>query len=269
MKRPLTILCTALAVALAAHFSNCFAAEEPAAKPAAVGKYKLPEDPEAAVIVLDFKGGFTPPRISEEPTMTIRADGSVVIPAKFEGQKSFRGKISREELNELLDFAIEENKFLEYDAAKVAEKLAAGGPRFAVADAATTVLKINVNGETKEASHYALGMTRNVEELQRLFAIQQRLMQLQSVIQLGGQEQVKKWLAVVNTELKAKFPDAPALTLEDFNSGGERGDGSIYASFQRIVKGDDPAAPPSEVISGFVNKPAEGEPRINVNYRKS
>jgi hypothetical protein len=262
-----TNLAAALAVVCSTIISHNVRAEEPD-NPGNRGDYKLPEDPEAPVIVLDFKGGFTPPRISDEPTMTIRADGVVVIPKRFEGQKSFRGKISREELIDLLDFAVKENKFFEYDEAKVAEKLAKGGPRIAVADAATTVIKINAGGESKEVSHYALGMLgKGVEELQQLYAIQRRLMQVQSVVQMGGKEVVKKWLAAVNAELKDKFPAAPPLKVSDLASGGQRADGSLYVSFQRVVK-KEADGPPAEVTSGFLNKPADGEPQINVNYRK-
>lgn len=263
-----TSLAAALAVVSLTIIRHNLRAEEPD-KPEDMGDYTLPDDPETPVIVLDFKGGFTPPRISDEPAMTIRADGVVVIPKRFEGQKSFRGKISREELNDLLDFAIKENKFLEYDPAKVGEKLAEVGPRVAVADAAATVIRINVNGESKEVSHYALGMLgQGIEELQQLYAIQRRLMQVQSVVQLGGKEEVKKWLEAVNAELKDKFPAAPPLEASDLASGGQRADGSLYVSFQRVVK-DEADGPPAEVTSGFVNKPADGEPQINVNYRKS
>lgn len=232
---------------------------------AAVGmKYALPADPQAAVIVLDFKGGFTPPRISEEPTMTIRAGGDIVIPAKFEGQKAYKGKISPEELQQLLAFIIEKQKFLEYDPAKVREKLNAGGPRIAIADAATTVIRVTVGGETKEVSHYALGMGAKVEELVRLAAIQRRLLQVQSVVQLGGKEQLAKWLEVVNAELKKQHPDVKPFTADDFQSGGERTDGSVYVSFSRST-GDDPAK--AHNTSAFVNKPAGGEAKITVSHR--
>jgi len=263
-----TNLAVAVAVVSLTFISPNLRAEEPDG-PGNMGDYKLPDDPEAPVIVLDFKGGFTPPRISDEPAMTIRADGVVVIPKRFEGQKSFRGEISREELNDLLDFAIKENKFLEYDPAKVGEKLAEAGPRVAVADAAATVIRISVNGESKEVSRYALGMLgQGVKELQQLYAIQRRLMQVQSVIQLGGKQEVKKWLAAVNAELKDKFPAASPMKISNLASGGQRADGSLYVSFQRVVK-KEADGPPAEVTSGFVNKPADGEPQINVNYRKS
>jgi hypothetical protein len=239
--------------------------DNPSQKAPATGmKYALPDDPKAAVIVLDFKGGFTPPRISDEPTLTIRADGAVDIPAKFEGQKAFKGKLDIEEVQQLLAFIIEKQKFLEYDPAKVREKLAAGGPRLAVADAATTVIRVTVDGRTKEASHYALGIGGKIEELERLAAIQRRLMQVQSVVQLGGKDQVAKWLEPINAELKKQHPDAAPLTGDDLQSGGERVDGSVYLSFARTV-GDDPAA--ARITSAFVNKPAAGEAKITVTHR--
>lgn len=254
------------ALILAAH-GRCAADETNQQAPGGMGKYALPDDPDAPVIVLDFKGGFTPPRISEEPALTIQADGDVVIPARFEGQKSFRGKISRREIDQLLDFAIVANDFFKYDADKVAQELAGKGPGLRIADAATTVIRITANGRTKEVSHYALGMGRGVKQLDQLAAIQRRLLRVQSIVQLGGKENVKKWLAVVNAELKKKFPDAPPLSADDLQSGGERGDGSVYVSFQRMRQSDEEGGP-AEVASGFVNKPADGPAQVNVVYRK-
>jgi hypothetical protein len=227
-------------------------------------KYALPDDPKAAVIVLDFKGGFTPPRTSDEPTMTIRAGGSVEIPARFAGQKAYKGELTREDLQELLAFIIEKQEFFKYDAAKVREKLGAGGLRPQVADAATTVIRVTANGETKEVSHYALGFGAKVKELDQLSAIQQRLMRVQAVVQLGGKAEIGKWLELVNAELKKLHPDVAPFTADNLQHGGDRGDGSIYVSFARSV-GDDPAT--AKHTSAFVIKPVTGDPKITVTHR--
>ena len=229
--------------------------------------YALPTDPQAAVIVLDFQGGFTPPRTSEKPNLTIRRDGSIEIPARFVGQKSFAGKIDQDELQTLLDFIIRENEFFEYDAAAVAAKLAKAGPRFAVADAATTVIKVNTTGKSKEVSHYALGIGTSVPELDRLKAIQQRLMRVQSVVQLGGKEQVAKWLDIANEQLKAQHPDVAPLMADHLQSGGKRSDGSVYISFARIIPRADGKSGAAATTSAFINRPAKGKQTVTVAHR--
>jgi len=169
--------------------------------------YQLPKDPKAAIIILDYKGGFTPPRTSDKPAMTIQADGTVLLPARFAGQKSFRGKLTSVELHNLLEFIIFKNQFIKYDKKAVQAKLAKiGGPRLRIADAATVVIRVDIPRYKKKVTRYALGMGRDrqVKELRQLSDIHRRLQQVSSVVRLGGTKAVAKWLKLANAQLKAK-----------------------------------------------------------------
>ncbi len=256
--------------------NDSFAQDKPAAgKPneAAPGKakpHKLPADKKATVVSLDYRGGFTPPRLNASPTLSILADGTVLIPKNYEGQKAFEGKLAPDELQELLDFIVVKNEFFAYDPKAVQAKLNKGGPRPIVADAATVVIKVSCDDTTKEASQYALGFgSDTVKEVGQLVAIKNRLERVRSVIQLGGPEKLAKWVDLANKQLKADFPQVKPLSADDLQSGGERVDNSYYVHFSRTVVDAGAKPPTTTVTTAFVNQPAAGEPRVSVSHNTS
>lgn len=227
-------------------------------------EHTLPKDKQAAVITLDYKGGFTPPRSSDKPALTILADGTVKMPARFQGQKSYDGKITQAELQELLDFAIDGQKFFEYDPKKVAEKKLAQGPQIQVADAATTVIRIQADGQDKEFSHYALGFGTDIDELKRLAVVQQRLQRLMATIQIGGNEKVQEFLKRANEKLKEKHPGAAPLTTENFQSAHEGPENSKFVQFVRQV--NDAEGKQVNFTAVSFNEQANGKSDVQVNY---
>ena len=244
-------------------------AEDKPAKPA----FKLPKDPKAVVISFDWKGGFTPPRKNMAPVLSILADGTLLMPDRFGMAKDVTGKITRKELQDLLRFAITENKFFKFDAAKVKEKVrkaSAGRPRIAIADAPSSVVEIKLAGKSHKASYYALGFAarqyKTVAELQQLYAIQQRLNRLMNVTRLGGKKEVAKMLVLANVHLKKKFPKAAPLTASDLQSAGVRRDGSKYVSFSRYGKRAD-GKPDGTYANVFIQIKGDTEPKVTVRAK--
>lgn len=259
-----------LALALTAGLFALEAKAQEAAKPPV---YELPKDPKAAVIVLDYKGGFTPPRVSDKPAMTIHADGSILLPARFQGQKEYTGKLSPDELQELLHFIVGKNDFFGYDAKAVAAKIAkaeAGKPRIMIADAASTHIEVTVNGKTHKADRYALGMragAADVPEVGRLQNIQQRLQREMSTIQFGGKERVLEYLKLANAELKAKHPDVAPLAVEHFSSGVEHATGDRFVTYSRQNPSDDGKPENMGVTMVTINHKQGEMPKITVTQR--
>lgn len=232
--------------------------------------YKLPKDKKAAVITLDHKGGFTPRRVSDAPVLSILADGTIKMPDRFGFSKDVNGKMSQKELQALLRFIIKENKFFEYDKAKVAAKMkkaAAGRNIPRVADASTLVIEVKIAEKSNKASQYALGLMANqyktVAEIQQLSAINRRLNRLMNTVRLGGEKELKKNLALVNAELKKKFPKAKALTKHEFQSCYIRKDGSKTVSFNRLGRTAD-GKYDRTYVRATIQYPAKGEPKIFV-----
>lgn len=259
MFQPVRLLLLVFAVTLA---SSALAQDKDREKAKKV--FKLPRNKKATVVSLDFQGGFTPPRLKNTPTMSILADGTVQIPANYQGQTERNGEVSADDLQALLRFLVEECKLLEFDEKSIKAKIAKqGGPRAIIADAATTVIRVTVNGKTKEARWYP-SPGADLKELRQFQAARMRLMQVRSVVELGGKKEALQWLDLANKELKAKHPKVKPLMFEHLQSGGVRANGSVYVSITR-VEGDDPKK--RIVTSVFINKLADKPPKVTVTYR--
>ncbi len=229
-------------------------------------QYELPKDPSAVVISLDYRGGYTVPRIGDSPIMSILADGTITIPTTTAGQKALRGKLNERELQQLLDYILRENRFFEYDENAVKAKLAAGGPRVAVSDAMTVIIRVVADGKHKQVSieNLGVGMGQRIAEIEQMQAIKARLERIRSVVQLGGMQQVASWLRLINARLIAEHPEAKPLQLEHLQGGGERADGSKYLSLARVTP--TVGEKTSTVTSILVIQPAGGEPQFNITH---
>ena len=74
--------------------------------------HKLPADGKAAVVTMDVKGG----RILHKgtaPALTVSADGSLIVGDLWGGDRRVEGKINSDDLQALLRFILDEQKFAE------------------------------------------------------------------------------------------------------------------------------------------------------------
>jgi len=196
--------------------------------------------------------------------------------------KDIKSHITAPELQELLRFIIDENKFFEYDKAKVAAKIKDAskpkkGPNGVVefqpriADAATTEIYVKADGKENEASRYALGMMfgpqKNIEELKQLVAIKNRLQRVMVVAHAGGPVEVAKIVKQANMYLKKKYPTAKPFDKSHLTSAAVRADGSKFYYFSRYKKGTDGTAKTATYTNVRMTFPVKGEPKIMVNAK--
>lgn len=235
--------------------------------------YRLPKDPKAVVISFDYKGGFTPRPRNTAPVLSILADGTVLMPDRYGFSKDVKGKISRSELQDLLRFAIERNKFFSYDPKKVKAKIREAEkdkPVPRIADAPSSVFEIRTADRTHKVSHYALGMVgrfyKGVDELQQLYAIQQRLNRLMNETRLGGKGELGKILNLANAELKKQHPKAKPLSIADLRSVNIRRDGTKSVSFYRFGKTAD-GKPNRTYVGVGIQIPVKGDPKVSIRAK--
>jgi hypothetical protein len=158
--------------------------------------HALPADPGAAVIRWQSEGGQAGQEAG--PDLVVRADGTVTVGSRLTGGRPVEGRIPAEQLQELLDFALDENRFLEIDAAELERQIAAsqrtqaeaGSAGGAVAvptgppylDAGTTVLMIAADGRRHEVRQQGLFAAARehpeIGALAQLRAIELRLLEL-------------------------------------------------------------------------------------------
>jgi hypothetical protein len=238
---------------------------------AAAKKHTLPADPKTPVIVLEFQGGFTPPRKNNEPALTIRADGTAILGAPFGMRKRIEHELGEERLQELLRYILDEKKLGEFNAKDVQGEIrqiqqAKGGLGLHVADAATTSVRVNADGKEMEAKYYAVGMVARqypeVEPLAALYDVQRHLQGVMNEIYAGGPEGVARLVKMANEALKQEASAVPGFTAEHLTSATRMADGRLSAHFSRTEELEGDRVRHS---SANLKIPAEGEPEVNAH----
>jgi len=155
-------------------------------KPAIV----LPRDPKAVVLTFDpGAGGFV--RKGEAPQLKIQADGQVTVVSPHDGTKK-EGKLTAQELDELLRFVVQDKDFYSLTTAKIdagIQDAAGKGPFIAVGGAGTSTITVENDGKKHEvkyrgASAY-LRTYPKVEPLARYVAVEKRLSDLAQSVAKG------------------------------------------------------------------------------------
>ncbi len=251
-----SILVSTVALALLAAPARGQDAETPAPR------YALPDDPAAVVLSLDWRGGYAPPRESERPQLEVRADGTLVVPDRSGGDAHLTDRLSPDELQELLRFALDERRLLAFDAERVAAQIARHDDVLVlVEDAATTVVAVDLPGHRGEARFDALDLFArehpDVRALQDLHAVSRRLQGLMFAVQAGGRASMDRLLAAANAKLVAREPQLAPLGLADVTHVGRAQDGTMTVRLVRRLEED-------RHLVVTVTAPAEGQPSVEV-----
>jgi hypothetical protein len=231
---------------------------------------KLPADANAPVITFDHQGGFIA-RVSKDPMMVIHADGKIIVNDAWGIGEGGEGKLTRDQLQELLRFVVRDCDFFGYDPNKVTKALAEGGLKpaggFAVAapkDGTTVIVRVQAGDKEHEVRCHDVEIYAerypSVKALVQMRDLTRRLRRLQVITSAGGPEAAAEALKLGNAELKKKFPEAPALTLADIFNATTR-DGTTVIQFDR--RKIDPADARTHVWASIV-RPAKGEPKVHV-----
>ena len=233
--------------------------------------YRLPENPKAIVFSYDEQNGFMPPRRDSSPLFSIQSDGTVRMPDVFGSARDVTGKISQRELQELLRFAIEENKFFDYDPAKVKaamQKVEKERQIPQIVDVPESVFEIRTADENHKVRHFAIGMAgeyKEIEEVQRLSTLHRRVMKLMGEIRVGGKVGIRKLLKLANEELKHQYPDVKSLTVENFQGSYRGSDGKISATFSRRGKTAQ-GKPDGSFLVAVLEIPENGDPTVTIRF---
>lgn len=233
--------------------------------------HQLPDDPQALVIVLDYQGGFTPPRQNQDAHLTIRADGSVTTGAPWGERKRLEARLALAELHELLNYILDEQKLGEFDVDSVQRQVRdiqqQRGSFLAIADAPTTVVTVHADGKTWVARYYALSLAARqfpeVLPLQRLLAVERRLQGIYNRLHAGGPDALTRYLELANAALRAKDPQLRPLSADDLQSATSLVNGQVQVNFAR----QEPIGPSqTRYVSVHIRDPGDGTPpMVNAN----
>jgi hypothetical protein len=118
----------------------------------------LPKDPDVVVVQLDYIGGYTPPRKTNDPYLRIRADGRVTLIDPFGKQKTVEVKLSPENVLAFIKFAVAENDFFALDSVAMERAIKDEAKRLklpTILDLPTTVVTIRTADRVHEVKCYA------------------------------------------------------------------------------------------------------------------
>lgn len=198
-------------------------------------QYTLPADPDAVVISLDYQGGRLV-RINDSPTMTIHANGRVVLAQNYSHTKSYESFISSTELQRLLAFIISEQQFFNYDVIRTKQMQTKIRHQPLPVHYATTVINVHTADKHKKVSVAGLNQLPIVEANQRILKISQRLDKIMAMTKLGGTVAVQSLLNSAREFALEKLQKTIAFKPDDLKSGSRRPDGSIFAIFEHVDK---------------------------------
>jgi len=249
---------------------------------ARVIRYALPKNSKQPVIVLRSSGMLRPGGMSGEPLFEIRADGTMIVGA-HPGLRSLRdgfnvvdalcygmhgrvtGRISSDDLKQLLRFALEEKGLATLDEQAVQARMKATG--ISVYDLGTTDLRIHLGGKTYGARFYGawfhVWQYPELKELRGFLAVVSRLHAMIDEMHAGGPEGVKKWLGMVNRHLSTAHPEIRAFTVDDLSDATSLNGAHIVSFCRRERIGEQLRS-----VSARVTADGETKPDIDVSVKE-
>lgn len=208
-------------------------------------KIKFRTDPQHAVITMDVTGGFrapTPPNFKRQPTLQVFGNGRIVCGTQSPNRQSHEGRLTPEQLQQLVEWLVREEKFLEISSAQITQEL--DGYQSLMADGPTTTIKTQLTEQAHEHSVYTLKQTaRDLPDatgLQTLARIEARLRSVKQLGDIGSQEVLDSALAMVNQHLEQELPDANPWTAEQLRTIQRSPNGGLVLTFSRAksISGD-------------------------------
>jgi hypothetical protein len=201
-------------------------ADSPTTRP-----HTLPADAQTPVITLDRNGGMIR-LLNPDPVFQILSDGTAIVGDPFGWGRVVKGKLSLDQLQALLHFILDDEKFADIADADLQMR---GGMR--VTDATMTKISIDADGAGHQCGGAAIEMVAQQagknSPASRFVEIDQRIEAVRRVVALGGDDAVKKLVDAANAKLKTDLPDEPPMQPGDLANARPAADGSDEATFSR------------------------------------
>lgn len=234
VKAQLAVFSTALLIAIS---TNALASDPSAELP-----IQLAEDPSQPVIVLDFPQS----RRADDPSLdfylAIYADGRATVTVPGPRRQQLSGQIPRAEFQQLLAGLLVEHQLLHCQTSRMQQEIASARRERQRPqpghDAATTLIRVHGADSSHEVRCHALGLTASqlpdLPQVCQLFACQQRLENVATIIRAGGYEKVNEALSAANQKLQQQAPRTDLLTCRELSLVDLRPDGTRYLQFSRL-----------------------------------
>ena len=196
------------------------------------------ENKELPVITFDITGGFRgrAPAGNNKPRLQIWPSGKVVCGSSSAEIKDVQSQLDAKELNDLLDFIVNGQKFYELTDEGIKKSIADAGEKIYIADAPTSNFVVNLKRGEHKLSVYGVKFVQKqmpkLKMMKRVSAIEDRLQRVIASAKIGGEDNARSIVKFINKRLKMEYPNAKAMTIDDLRTAQQSADGSITASFE-------------------------------------
>jgi hypothetical protein len=235
---------------------------------------ELPADPKTVVISLDYRGaGPGPGRWSDEPYLVIRADGTATAHNPY-GQRVAKdeGIVEARELQELLQFAVQECSFFECDDEQLRKIIAehtASKKLAEAADAGYAIIRIRTRDKDHEVRLYPVSPwnrspwpdDEQLTLMREMDSFAARLENVFAKLTVSNPKELSTYLQIANDHLKDLHPEQPPLEAEHFHRARRS-----FASTNIAFCG--PAKEPDRFVVVYMEIPKQGPPEVHINIRK-
>lgn len=192
-------------------------------------RYALPEPSGQPVVILSHAGA------GAQPLLQFTNDGQVLT-------RAGKARIDDGRLQELLHFVLSTERFfdIDTDAVKLAihQQNSQRASALAVFNAPTTIMELRLRDRTHRVEVHALEFQAtthaSIPSLQRLVAIQRRLIFESGVALVGGEKELRDLAKRASKALQEKHPErAPFTTDALVGVGRRKTDGAHVVHFRR------------------------------------
>ena len=210
---------------------------------------QLPMDLDDPVFEYDSFGGMrmaVPKGFAVTPALRIYGDGKVVAGSSSPALQSCSMVLSQDQLNQFLNFVVNEEQFYDITKEELENKMADTGRQVFIADAPTSKFSINLQRGSNSVEIYALTSAvrtfSEIEEIKKLLEISKKCRKLIAVCHLGNEQQTNELLAKVNEKLKENHPNLDAFEAKDVRFATLYTDGKFNASFRKLFEATNDSA---------------------------
>ncbi|MBL8850524.1 MAG: hypothetical protein JNG89_12660 [Planctomycetaceae bacterium] len=173
---------------------------------AAEPTWSLPDDPRAVVLQMQFADGSG---TVVHTVLTVQRDGTFTDGDAAQ-RGTFAGRMSTDELHELLGAIIENDRVLDLTSASLLDQIESEARRtskdWRIQNATTVVIRVGLADRTHVVECLSPDLMRTrypaIRELDRLCAVRHRLQNVVAVSRVGGLEEARRLAALATAELR-------------------------------------------------------------------
>ncbi len=228
----------------------------------------VPDDPQTTILELEFQ---EPDAVGMAARVAIRGDGEISVSGGAQRGTRVIGRVTANELQELLQEIVRTRRILECDSDTIAAAVEQAGRRsgrdWRIRNAATTVIRVRLRDGEHEvrcpAAELLCERFPGIDELERLCAVQRRLQNVKAVAQAGGTAEAERLAKIAAAEWGDESGEEREVLVRHLLHVRDSGDGLRQFQFRVDAPADDGGSS-GEAVAITIFETPQTLPRVSV-----